>query len=362
MRSTVVLGAAAGSLVAWLASGQAAGQPKLAVMEIRDQTHALSVALLEGLTDSLRTTLTRSGRFVVIDRSRQAAALKKLVDAQKKESYKPCYDSGCQIPLGQALAADSVLRTKVTRLGSLYLATAELVDLEKETVTSAAQVQIPALPDRSRDERLLQAVLTMARQLVGSSTPPGGADSPAPPSPVPRLRLGGAAPMSRQAQQIAPPRVGRPEPIQARDERAGQQARLERERLDKRRLAVEAKRAEVAAANVEINARRAVRSDWAAVTYLFGSLTGPIGLGLVFVKAENARDPDDLERAHEIRVAGGVLLGLSGALTAAGVLLTLTAPKLIKEPVEVAGLELDQLPSVASAGAQATLVSWGGRF
>ncbi|HSW61107.1 MAG TPA: hypothetical protein VLJ60_09920, partial [bacterium] len=56
----------------------------------------------------------------------------------KKESYKMCYDDKCQIPLGQALSADTILRSTVTELGGLFILGVELIDLAKEAVTKAA--------------------------------------------------------------------------------------------------------------------------------------------------------------------------------------------------------------------------------
>ncbi len=149
------------------AAGTATAKPKVAVMELSDQTRSVNAGLRESLTDALRSNLAQSGRFVVIDKGRQAAALKRLVAEQKKESYKACYASSCQIPLGQALAADTVLRTKLTRVGSSYLLIGELVDLAKEAVTHAAQVRIPTQPQTGRDDRLLDGFTRLGGQLTG---------------------------------------------------------------------------------------------------------------------------------------------------------------------------------------------------
>ena len=50
----------------------------------------------------------------------------------RKESYQKCYDKSCQIPLGQSLAADTILTGKITFLLGRYTMTVELVDLAKE--------------------------------------------------------------------------------------------------------------------------------------------------------------------------------------------------------------------------------------
>lgn len=152
----------------------AAAKTKLAVMSIRDQTRSLGRDLSESLTDALRTQLAQSGRFIVIDKSRQARALERLVAEQKRDSYRTCYDERCQIPLGQALAADTILRTQVTRVGSFYLINAELVDLAKEAVTGAAQTRVKSKPRKGRDDRLLRGLSNITWQLTGTARHRGG--------------------------------------------------------------------------------------------------------------------------------------------------------------------------------------------
>jgi len=153
---------------------QAEEQAKLAVMTLEDSTGDLSAKLIDDLTDYLRTQVARRGTFVVIDKSRQAEAIKKIAGEARKESYKACYDEKCQIPLGQALSADTILRVKLTRIGSTYQLNAEVVDLAKEAVDPgmAGLVEIPANPRKGRDDRLLQGMRHIARQIAGDL--PGG--------------------------------------------------------------------------------------------------------------------------------------------------------------------------------------------
>lgn len=147
---------------------------KLAVMTLEDRTGDLSGQLIDDLSDYLRTQVARRGTFIVIDKSRQAEALKRVVGEARRESYKACYDEKCQIPLGQALSADTILRVKLTRIGSTYQLNAEIVDLAKEAVDPgmAGLVEIPANPKEGRDDRLLQGMRHVARQIAGDL--PGG--------------------------------------------------------------------------------------------------------------------------------------------------------------------------------------------
>jgi hypothetical protein len=107
----------------------------LAVMAIEDSSAIMDSGLLANAQEMLRGKLSATGYFVVIDRGRQEEKLNQLVRAQKKESYRECYDESCQIPLGQALAADSILRTTISCLGNSCMLSCELVELEKEAAT-----------------------------------------------------------------------------------------------------------------------------------------------------------------------------------------------------------------------------------
>jgi formylglycine-generating enzyme required for sulfatase activity len=179
----------------------AAGRPRVAVMEIEDRSGTLKARLRGDLTEYLRVQLTATGRYVVIDKTRQAKALKRLVSEQQKESYKQCYAESCQIPLGQALSADSILRTTVTRIGGIYAISAELVDLEKQASMGAAVEECEGEPKRRRDRRLMQAVKRLVAKLPRpgeggklvspAARPASSTGSPVVPPPPPPVGGGG---------------------------------------------------------------------------------------------------------------------------------------------------------------------------
>lgn len=110
---------------------------KLAVMEFEDRSGTLSEKTLSDATEYIRSAFVASNKFIVIAKERQE---KVMIAEMKKESYKLCNDKNCQIPLGQALSADTILRTSINSLGGVYVITAELIDLAKEaTVVGAKQ-------------------------------------------------------------------------------------------------------------------------------------------------------------------------------------------------------------------------------
>lgn len=138
-------------------------KPKVAVMEMHDLSGKLTQTMLETATEVLRSELVASNRFVVISKERQ---LKETVKEAKKESWKECYEKSCQIPLGQALSADSILSTTITFFGGSYTITAELVDLAKEATVAGAKAQF----DGSEKE-LGRAITEITARLAGKEPP-----------------------------------------------------------------------------------------------------------------------------------------------------------------------------------------------
>ncbi len=114
---------------------------KLAVMDVHAKRKLLSGSLQEKVTDYVRVVAGSTARFIVIDKSRQEEHRKRLIRGSKKESYKDCYDNRCQIPLGMAVAADSLLRTEVKKFGKTYIVTMELVDLAREATVASSSAK-----------------------------------------------------------------------------------------------------------------------------------------------------------------------------------------------------------------------------
>lgn len=109
---------------------------KLAVMEIEDISKSLEETVLSKAAEYLRGEFVNSGGFIVIAKERQE---KEMIKQLKKESHSLCKDKKCQIPLGQALSADTILRTNINHFGGVYTINTELIDLAKEATVKGAQ-------------------------------------------------------------------------------------------------------------------------------------------------------------------------------------------------------------------------------
>ena len=178
--------------------GAAPPRPKLAVMELEDRSGDLKTPLRLELTEYLRSRLIASGRFVVIDRGRQAKALDRLVEDARKESRKDCYEKSCQIPLGKALSADHIVRLSVGRVGDTYFVTAERIDLAREATVGGGSAECAAEPSKRRGTRVMQALRSVADQLAGTAAVRPSTETPDPAVPAeerpPPPEVGGGGP------------------------------------------------------------------------------------------------------------------------------------------------------------------------
>ena len=133
---------------------------KLAVMEFEDLSGKLSKDMLSRATELIRSKFVASNKFIVIAKERQEKA---IIKEMKKESYKACNDKNCQIPLGQALSADTILRTTINFFGGTYTITSELIDLEKEATVQGAEAVF-----NGNENSLNTALNDIVRQIIGT--------------------------------------------------------------------------------------------------------------------------------------------------------------------------------------------------
>jgi len=138
----------------------AADKPMLAVMEFEDRSGTIPEKTLSDAAEYLRSALASSGKFILIAKERQEKA---MIAEMKKESYKLCNDKNCQIPLGQALSADTILRTTINFFGGTYIITSELINLEKEATEKA----VKAIFDEGDERHMRHALNDISQQITG---------------------------------------------------------------------------------------------------------------------------------------------------------------------------------------------------
>lgn len=170
-----VLGAPLVALIHTFAGAPSPAAPVIAVFSVRDErvaTERASATTLQSMTTYLASLLTQSRTYRVVP----SADLQRALQDTKRDSYQACYDERCQIEIGKAVAAALSLDTRIGRVGSSCVLTADVYDLREEASTQAASAR-----GACTEDALTNALEQLVQQLVG-----GDRSTPA--------TLGGAAP------------------------------------------------------------------------------------------------------------------------------------------------------------------------
>jgi hypothetical protein len=126
-------------------------------MRIEDKTKSINSSLIDSAEEFIRGELIASNRYFVISAERQNNEIMKTM---KKESYKKCYERSCQIPLGKALSADTIIQGVITKFGKEYTLRLEMIDLAKEATILGATTDFVSTND------FKNAVLAALQQLL----------------------------------------------------------------------------------------------------------------------------------------------------------------------------------------------------
>jgi TolB-like protein len=152
--------------------GFAGERPIVAVFDMEDSSATLQPEVLENLTEYLAVKLAEGG-FQVIPRDQ----VKQRLVAEKKGTYRECFDKSCQIEMGRELAAQKVLSVKILKVAGRCQLTATLFDLKKAATEDAASAE-----GSCDEESMGQAVLKIAEKL-SAKVAPEIPDQPAPEPP-----------------------------------------------------------------------------------------------------------------------------------------------------------------------------------
>ncbi len=143
---------------------------RLAILDL--QAKGVSKVIGIAVSDLIRSDMVDTGRFVVVERAQMDAILK-----EHELQQTGCTDSSCAVQVGKILSANKVLIGEINKLGSDYIITARVVDVEKgvaEFSTSEKAVDINEIDKTVRklvDKLTLR--ITGKRSLAGET---GAAD------------------------------------------------------------------------------------------------------------------------------------------------------------------------------------------
>lgn len=134
------------------------GGPIVALFDMEDKGSGLEKQVIGNLVDYLAARLTEGGYQIV-----PPEQIRLRIRSEKKESYKSCFDQGCQIELGRELSAQKTLATKILRIGDTCQVTAVMYDLKRAATERAATAE-----SKCEVNQLLGAVKQIASNLGGS--------------------------------------------------------------------------------------------------------------------------------------------------------------------------------------------------
>jgi hypothetical protein len=192
-------------------SGAAAEEvaPIVAVFGIEDTRSQKSRLLgpeIQALTDYLAARLSASGAYKIVP----GPQLREALSEKKKESYKACYDTACQIEIGKEVAANKTLSTKILFIGKKCIVISTLYDLR------AAASERSADHEGGCDGASLGEAIKQVAAALGAGGPA------APRGSLPAALSGGYDALDRDA------KAARTAEAKAEAERAARLAALER--------------------------------------------------------------------------------------------------------------------------------------
>lgn len=139
---------------------------RLAIMEIEDKSGVLDKNMLAKATEYLRSVFVNSNKFIIIPGTMQKDMLKKITKI-KEDSYEGRYDENFQIKLGEALSADTILRTTISLFARKYTVTSEFVSLNREATLKGSKETF--YKNTNIEESLEKALDNIAAKIISSN-------------------------------------------------------------------------------------------------------------------------------------------------------------------------------------------------
>jgi len=134
----------------------------VAVFDIEVRRVKLDRTVLDVLSDYLASQIASSGKYQIVPRDQ----LKQRLVAQKKKSYKSCFKQSCQIEIGQELAAEKSLATRIMRIGAKCIVSITLYDLRKATTEAGATAA-----GECSEAAIMASIDKVVNKIIGGSEP-----------------------------------------------------------------------------------------------------------------------------------------------------------------------------------------------
>ncbi len=140
-----------------IASAGAFGQEKITIAVLDLQPKGTSKIVAGVVTDIIRSEMIKTGLYVVIERSQ-------MDEIMKEQSFQltGCVEQSCAVQIGKILSASKVLVGELGAVGSAFMITVRIVDVEKGSSEFAAN-------ERSENEDGLDAAAVSLTKKLSQS-------------------------------------------------------------------------------------------------------------------------------------------------------------------------------------------------
>ena len=137
--------------------------PTLAVLPLNHI--GVAEAEARAITDLLEIGLVMTDAYVVIEQERIPEVLQ-----SQQQSLADCTDDACAIEVGKLLSAELIVLGSISRIGSLFIINARIIDVRTAANVTAAKVESASL------EGLAQEAELLAYKLAGLTHTEGGVE------------------------------------------------------------------------------------------------------------------------------------------------------------------------------------------
>ena len=144
--------------------GQGPDQTSVAVYQIRP-TGSADKSLGPALTSLLSSKLTVSPRLRVVEE----AMLKTVMERQAMNASDVCDDTVCQVEIGKLVQAQKIIAGDLVKLGSKYILSLKLIDVQSGTTEFACKETCPCTEDQL--DQLVEVAATKIRNHFGEALP-----------------------------------------------------------------------------------------------------------------------------------------------------------------------------------------------
>jgi len=130
---------------------------RIAILNLKAE-RGLDEGLVKLLNELLLTEFVKTGKYEVIGGS----DLSSIMELEEKKVLLDCDEVICLSEIGGALGVDKLASANIGKVGSYYLVNVKIIDVRKARVESRVSHQVKGIEDK-----LVSAITTSVRELVG---------------------------------------------------------------------------------------------------------------------------------------------------------------------------------------------------